>query len=182
MKILVVVDMQNDFVTGSLGTAEAQAILPAVVEKIRDAAKDEAAFVFVTRDTHGLEYLDTAEGKHLPVVHCVRGSDGWQLAPDVAAALEAVPAGRLQLVDKPTFGCAGLPDAVAAVCGGAPENIELVGLCTGICVLSNAMLLKARFYETPIAVDAACCACVTPQSHRTALAAMQLCQIEIKNG
>lgn len=180
-KILIVVDMQNDFVDGALGTKEAQAIVPAVVKKI---AAYESDCIYVTRDTHGADYLETQEGKRLPVAHCIRGSQGWALHPAVAAALpkEAV------LVDKPSFGSPALAHQLAArlqkECGGDASlmEIELVGLCTDICVVSNALLLKAAMPEVKISVDASCCAGVTPESHSAALTTMGMCQVQILNG
>lgn len=182
MKFLVVVDMQNDFIDGALGTAEAKDIVPYVLAKIHGAIRDGDA-VFVTMDTHGDDYLDTREGKLLPVPHCIRGSEGWQLNQFVRDSLHLVPTERLTILEKPTFGAEQLPAAMRAVAErlGPPDEIEFVGLCTGICVISNAMLVKAAFYETEISVDAACCACVTPQSHQIALAAMKTCQITVKN-
>lgn len=176
MKILVVVDMQNDFIDGSLGTQEALTILPLVEQKI-SATPPEA--IYVTQDTHGPDYLETNEGRHLPVVHCVAGTPGHALHPRIAAVLAGVTPDHF--VHKPTFGSTELVEQLRPLAQEAPLSIELVGLCTGICVLSNAMLLKAAFPEAEIAVDAACCACVSPQAHDTALAAMKLCQIEIRN-
>ena len=159
MKFLIVVDMQNDFITGALGTKEAEAILPKVLEKIRTYRPEQ---IFVTQDTHPDNYLETNEGRHLPVAHCIAGSEGHALNPLVAEALESV-------------------EKLKTAAGTAPLEIELIGLCTGICVLSNAILCKATFPESDVSVDAACCACVTPQSHDTALSAMKLCQIDICN-
>ena len=172
-KILVVVDMQKDFVDGALGTAEAVAIVPAVCEKIR--AFDGT--IFVTYDTHFDNYMQTAEGKKLPVPHCVKGTAGWQLDRQVAAALH----GRAYTpVEKITFGSVELPGLVEAAAGGEAFSVELIGLCTDICVVSNALLLKANFPEADIAVDAACCAGVTPETHQAALSTMRCCQIDIR--
>lgn len=168
-KLLVVVDMQKDFIDGALGTPEAQAIVPAVVEKIAAFTGD----VVYTRDTHSENYLETAEGKKLPVVHCVKGTPGWELHPEV----ERAGAGKTAaVIDKPTFGSTELADLAQQ---GGYEAIELIGLCTDICVISNALGLKARLWETPIGVWKDCCAGVTPQSHENALAAMAMCQIDI---
>ena len=168
-ELLVVVDMQEDFITGALGTPEAQAILPAVCERVRAFPGD----VICTRDTHGADYLDTQEGRHLPVVHCVKGTPGWQIHPAVLAA----GTGKIRAVlDKPAFGSALLCDFAAV---GGYDAIELVGLCTDICVISNALCLKSRLWEVPIRVRADCCAGATPAGHETALAAMETCQIEI---
>ena len=168
-KLLVVVDMQKDFIDGALGTPEAQAILPAVIEKIAAFEGD----VVYTRDTHGESYLSTAEGKKLPVVHCVEGTPGWAIHPEV----ERAGAGKIAaVIDKPTFGSAALADFAEQ---GGYDAIELIGLCTDICVISNALCLKARLWETPIAVWKDCCAGVTPASHENALSAMAMCQIDI---
>ena len=170
-KALVVVDMQNDFITGSLGTPEAEAILPKVVQKIQRAS-EQGVCIYCTRDTHGEDYLSTQEGKHLPVPHCIQGTWGHALAEPIQAVLprDAV------IVDKPSFGS---PDLVRMLTEQSFSDIELVGLCTDICVLSNAILLKAYLTETPICVDASCCAGVTLQSHENALEAMKMCQVEV---
>ena len=170
---LIVVDMQKDFVDGALGTAEAVAIVPAVVSKIENFDGE----IFATFDTHGDNYMQTMEGKNLPVPHCIKGTPGWQLNRDVAAALEKR---GFTPVEKTTFGAAGLPAVLANAAAGEPFDMELIGLCTDICVVSNALLLKAIFQETPIAVDAACCAGVTPEKHEAALETMRSCQIEVK--
>lgn len=177
MKFLVVIDMQNDFISGSLGTSEAQKIVPNVVRKIESAPKES---IFVTLDTHPADYMETNEGRHLPVPHCIAGTEGHALAPEIAAALAGVEESRF--LEKPTFGATALPEKLRQAAGSdTVTEIELVGLCTGICVLSNAILCKAAFPEADVSVDAACCACVTPASHDTALAAMELCQIEVRN-
>ena len=170
MRLLVVVDMQNDFIDAALGTKEAVAIVPAVISKIK-SFRDSGGTVVFTRDTHHENYLQTQEGKNLPVVHCVEGTDGWQISSKIDVA-------DSRIFDKPTFGSLSLADYAATLEG--LEEIELVGLCTGICVISNALLLKARLPEVRITVDSSCCACVTPESHQTALNAMRLCQIYIK--
>ena len=181
--ILIVVDMQNDFVTGALGTLEAQAIVPKVVEKIENWKGD----VLYTRDTHYGNYLETQEGKYLPVEHCLRGTWGWQLIDKVDATIsdekwcEDSP-----IYDKHTFGSYPLATNLRESTffgSDKPEinSITLVGLCTDICVISNALLLKAAMPEVPITVDASCCAGVTPESHKNALDAMKMCQIEIIN-
>lgn len=171
-QILIVVDMQKDFIDGALGTPEAVAILPKVAEKLRDFQGE----VFFTRDTHETDYMNTLEGKNLPVPHCIRDTAGWEIAPE----LTAIRAGRI--VDKPTFGSVELGKLLVASNHEEPiEKITLVGLCTDICVLSNALLAKAHLPEVEIAVDASCCAGVTPESHNTALAAMKMCQIVVEN-
>ncbi len=171
--VLVVVDMQNDFITGALGTKEAEAIVPKVCERIADFAGE----VYFTRDTHGEDYLDTQEGKRLPVAHCVKGTWGWELEPRVEALRRSAP------IDKPAFGSKGLGDILKArdADEGGLDEVILIGLCTDICVISNALLLKAFLPETKITVDASCCAGVTPESHKTALEAMRACQIDILN-
>lgn len=172
MKYLVVVDMQKDFVDGTLGTKEAQAIVPNVVSKI----KEFQGKVMFTRDTHEKNYMETQEGKNLPVAHCIRETDGWELDP----AIQAVS--NDNVIDKPTFGSARLGEILRAESLEEPiESITLIGLCTDICVISNALLVKAFLPEVPIIVDAACCAGVTPESHQRALEAMKVCQIQIEN-
>lgn len=179
MKVLIVVDMQNDFIDGALGTPEAVEIVPRVVEKI----KGWTGRVYATQDTHQTDYLETQEGKNLPVTHCVEGTQGWEIAPTVQAALSGVdhPAGSVRLT-KPSFGSRKLAETLLDLHREeAIEEIELIGLCTDICVISNALILKVFLPEVPIFVDAACCAGVTPQSHRNALEAMKMCQIHIRN-
>ncbi len=169
---LIVVDMQTDFVDGALGTPEAVAILPAVTQKIQEFDGE----ILVTLDTHTSDYLATAEGQKLPVAHCIKGTPGWCLHPRVAAVLKGRP---YRVVEKGTFGSTDLPGRLQEAAEGEDFTIELVGLCTDICVVSNALLLKAHFPEKTIGVDSACCAGVTPESHRAALNTMQMCQIDI---
>ena len=179
--VLIVVDMQNDFVTGALGTPEAKAIVPKVVEKI-EGWKGE---VLYTLDTHHKKYLETQEGKHLPVQHCIYGTKGWQLVDEVEnAAHKPTELFDLDEYEKNTFGSVDLMDELQSFNSGEMygiNSITLIGLCTDICVISNAMLFKAAMPEVPIIVDANCCAGVTPESHKNALAAMKMCQIEIVN-
>lgn len=163
--------MQKDFIDGSLGTKEAVAIVPAVVEKI----SEWDGLVIATRDTHQPDYLQTQEGRFLPVEHCIEGTPGWEINPDVAAALEEKDA---QIINKPTFGSVTLAEMLTHQ---DITEIELIGLCTDICVVSNALIIKANMPEVPISVDAACCAGVTPASHDAALATMRMCQIQIEN-
>ena len=170
MNVLIVVDMQNDFIDGALGTKEAVKIVSPVRKKL-DAAREKGDTVIFTRDTHEEGYLSTQEGAKLPVPHCIRGTHGWQIA-------EQLPVEDAVVIDKPTFGSKELGEYLVSL---APDRIELVGLCTDICVISNALLTKAFLPEVPVAVDAACCAGVTPQSHNNALAAMACCQIEVVN-
>ena len=171
-QILIVVDMQKDFIDGSLGTPEAVAILPKVADKIRNFDGE----VIYTRDTHPADYMNTLEGKKLPVPHCIRGTEGWEIAPELFAIKSGV------IIDKPTFGSVELGSLLQSVDFVDPiEKITLVGLCTDICVLSNALLVKAHLPEIEVVVDASCCAGVTPESHKTALAAMKMCQIVVEN-
>ncbi|MBP3458183.1 MAG: cysteine hydrolase [Lachnospiraceae bacterium] len=171
-EILVVVDMQNDFIDGALGTAEAAAIVPKVEQKIREFNGK----VFFTRDTHEENYLESQEGKNLPVPHCIRNTPGWEIRPELSELQKEIP------IDKETFGSVKLGELLKAEDKENPiKKITFVGLCTDICVISNALLAKAFLPEAEIVVDAACCAGVTPESHKTALAAMKVCQIKIEN-
>ncbi len=170
--ILIVVDMQKDFVDGALGTKEAAAIVDNVVRKIDNFDGD----IFVTYDTHFENYMDTAEGQKLPVPHCVKGTDGWQLHDNVQQALDKR---SYTAIEKLTFGAVDLPRLIGERYDVADVSIELIGLCTDICVVSNALLLKATYPETPIAVDATCCAGVTPATHAAALTTMTMCQIDV---
>ena len=173
MKVLVVVDMQNDFIDGSLGTAEAEAVVPAVMERIRSFE----GRVIATRDTHSEDYLNTEEGRHLPVIHCVKGTEGWKIRREIDALLDEKAAVR---IDKPTFGSVELGSYVKELDDEAGvEEITLIGVCTDICVISNALLLKANLPKAEIRVDASCCAGVTPESHERTLEAMKSCQIDI---
>lgn len=172
-KILVVIDMQNDFIDGALGTKEAEAIVKNVIAKIKSY---KSATVYATRDTHQKNYLKTQEGKYLPVKHCIEGTDGWQINKDVAAALKKVNA---KIIDKPAFGSRELAELLAAENKIELCQVELVGLCTDICVVSNALMIKGLSPEMPIAVDASCCAGVTPEKHNAAIETMRSCQIEI---
>lgn len=173
--ILIVVDMQKDFVTGALASAEAQAILPKVKEKIEvyDRAGKEIIF---TRDTHGEDYMQTNEGKHLPVPHCIKGTDGWQICAELTDGITS----EYKTVDKPTFGFLGWKDVLASeTADGSDLDIEMVGVCTDICVVSNALILKALYPEATVRVDAGCCAGVTPEAHAAALATMRSCQVDV---
>ena len=169
-KILIVVDMQNDFIDGALGTKEAVAIVPKVEEKIRNFDGE----VFFTRDTYETYYLETQEGKNLPVKHCIRDTEGWQIRKELDALRKTEP------IDKETFGSTDLVGELVTLNEDQGiGSITLVGLCTDICVISNALLIKASLPEVPICVDATCCAGVTPESHENALKAMEACQIRI---
>lgn len=169
MKVLCVIDMQNDFIDGALGTKEAVAIVDKVKNKI-DLYRKNGDRVIFTRDTHGEDYLFTAEGKRLPVPHCIKGTDGWQIT-------EKLDTYGCEIIDKPTFGSYELAERVAET--ENLEGVELLGLCTDICVISNAMLIKAKVYEAPVTVDGTASAGVTPESHRNALESMKMCQINI---
>ena len=170
--ILIVVDMQNDFIDGALGTKEAVEIVPNVKKKIAEFNGK----VFFTRDTHFENYLQTQEGKNLPVPHCIKGTPGWEIRPELDALRRTEP------IDKLTFGSSELGSILVKENRDNPINsITLIGLCTDICVISNAMIAKAFLPEVPIVVDAKCCAGVTPESHQNTLSAMKMCQIRIDN-
>ena len=170
MKTLVVIDVQNDFITGSLGSTEAQKKIPAIIEKIKTGAWDRIA---VTQDTHEHNYMDTQEGKYLPVPHCIRATNGWKIDSEVQKALREAKADVVYLL-KPTFGSFELPDA----CKGSTE-IEIIGFCTDICVISNAIMAKAYFPEANINVNSNLCAGTSIEAHDNALKAMHQCQINI---
>lgn len=167
-KVLVVVDMQKDFIDGALGTKEAVSIVKNVVDKVKDFAGE----VIFTRDTHFENYGDTQEGRKLPVPHCIKGTAGWQIADELKSLAEGT-----KVFDKPAFGSVELAKYLSN--NSELERVELIGLCTDICVISNAMVIKAFMPEVQVVVDAKCCAGVTPQSHNNALEAMKMCQIEI---
>ncbi len=164
-KTLIVVDMQKDFIDGALGTKEAVAIVENVKKKIREYYENGYQIIF-TRDTHFDNYLQTNEGRHLPVEHCIKGTDGWQIA-------EGLEVPGAIYVDKPTFGYVNWNEFELG-------DVELIGLCTDICVVSNALIIKALFPENNVYVDASCCAGVTPETHNAALATMKMCQIIVK--
>ena len=170
-KLLIVIDMQNDFIDGSLGTPEAVAIVENVKAKIRAYPAED---IIATMDTHETDYLQTQEGRNLPVEHCIKPGKGWNIREDIAALLDGV-----KIYEKPTFGSTAMAEDVKELSLQEEIEIELVGLCTDICVVSNALLLKAMMPEVPISVDAACCAGVTPESHAAALKTMQMCQIAV---
>ncbi|MBE7012069.1 MAG: cysteine hydrolase [Ruminococcaceae bacterium] len=171
-KVLIVVDMQKDFVDGALGTNEAVAIVDNAVKKIEGFEGD----IIVTYDTHAENYLETQEGKNLPVPHCIKGTEGWRLDAKVRAAVDKK---EYKAIEKPTFGSTELTEYIKASYNPDEIEIELIGLCTDICVVSNALLIKANFLETKVSVDSSCCAGVTPESHNAALTTMKMCQIEI---
>ena len=177
MNVLVVIDMQHDFVDGSLGSPEAQAI----VDNVRQKITSFDGPVIFTRDTHDINYLESQEGQHLPVPHCVKDTIGWQIMDDlVEAAEERNTIYPHMIIDKPNFGSFELVTRLQGMHTAEPlESINLVGLCTDICVISNAILLKTGLPEVPIHVDSKCCAGVTPESHEAALATMKMCQCVI---
>lgn len=192
MKVLVVVDMQKDFVDGALGTPEAQKIVPLVAETIEQMADPNTVVIF-TKDTHPENYMDTLEGKNLPVPHCIKGTPGHSIVDPVFIAYSNVITKYADAyvvypytdmnpirIEKPTFGSIELQNVLYDINENhGIEEVTLMGLCTGICVMSNAILAKAILPEVPVNVVADCCACVTPESHKTALEAMKLCQINI---
>ena len=163
-KTLIVVDMQNDFIDMALGTAEAVAIVPKVREKIQSYVQNGDTVIF-TRDTHGEDYLQTPEGKKLPVQHCIRGTKGWEIA-------DGLYVDGCKIIDKPNFGWPHWDSEDL-------QDVQIVGLCTDICVVSNALIIKAMHPDAQVQVDSACCAGVTPQSHEAALLTMKMCQIDV---
>ncbi len=171
-KILIVVDMQKDFVDGALGTKEAVSIVDNVVKKIEEFQGD----IIVTYDTHAENYLETQEGKNLPVPHCIVDTEGWALDSKVQEALDKK---AYKAIKKPTFGSTELPQYIKTNYNPDEIEIELIGLCTDICVVSNALLMKANFLETKVSVDASCCAGVTPETHKAALTTMKMCQVNV---
>lgn len=183
-RILVVIDMQNDFIDGALGTAEAAAIVDKVINKIKTYPRED---VYATQDTHGEDYLNTQEGRFLPVEHCIKGTSGWEIMPEIAELIEPS-----HVYEKPTFGSVDLAEEIKRIAedelikGNLNDisdstgiELEIVGLCTDICVVSNALLLKAEMPEVKISIDSTCCAGVTPASHEAALATMRSCQIQM---
>ena len=170
-KLLLVIDMQTDFVDGALGSAEAVAIVPNV---LREIAKYDKNDVIATRDTHPEEYMQTREGRYLPVPHCIKGTAGWELHPEIAPALEGC-----LVIDKPTFGSTELCNHIVKLAKDDDIEVTLIGLCTDICVVSNAMLIKAALPEIDVRVIADACAGVSPESHKAALTTMKMCQIEV---
>lgn len=163
-KTLIVIDMQNDFIDGSLGTAEAVKIVDNVKAKIQEYVSRGDEVIF-TRDTHHENYMETNEGKYLPVVHCQEGTEGWEIR-------DGLYVDGAKIIDKPTFGYSGWSEFDF-------EEVELVGLCTDVCVVTNALILKTRFPEIRVSVDSSCCAGITPEGHEAALKTMQSCQVEV---
>lgn len=171
-KILIVVDMQNDFVYGTLGSDQAVSIVPNVCEKI----KNHKGKIYVTKDTHYENYLSTNEGKNLPVLHCIKNSNGWQLVKDIE---EALINKDYKIIEKNAFASLELPQVIKTDCSDGDFEIEIIGLCTDICVVSNAIIMKSFFPECNITVDSSCCAGVTLKSHNEALETMKMCQIKV---
>lgn len=184
-KILVIIDMQNDFVTGALRNEDAIKIVPNVVEKVRKA-KEDGDIVLFTRDTHFANYLETQEGKNLPVEHCIKNTWGWEIIDELKGFVDDKGNSNrhpLPPFDKKTFGSLTLGKYIASLTNGANtfDKVEIIGICTDICVISNATIIKASCPEVLIEVDASCCAGVTPQAHKNALAAMESIQIKVTN-
>ena len=171
-KALIIIDMQNDFVTGALGTQEARDMLPRLVKKLEDIVADGAVDLIFTQDTHADNYLDTQEGKNLPIPHCIKKTDGWQIVPE----LQKFTARAKAVIEKKTFGSTRLPSLIKPY-----EVVEFAGVCTDICVVSNALLIKAFYPEQRVQIDAACCAGSTPETHQKALDVMRGCQCKIIN-
>ena len=190
MKIVVVVDMQNDFIDGVLGTPEAQAIVPVMIERLKEF-NDGETLLFFTKDTHSADYLETQEGKNLPVPHCIKGTSGWYINEEISNYVDSGSSFLTYLTSdihsnrilKPTFGSIKLAEVIKEFINKVAkvDEIILMGVCTDICVVSNALLLKAYCPETLITVDASCCAGVTPESHTAALTTMKMCQINVIN-
>ncbi len=174
MKVFVVIDMQNDFISGALGNPETLAVVAPMAARVKEMIA-EGVEILYTLDTHFENYSDTQEGRNLPVPHCIKGTEGHKLIPE----LMEIIVDESREVEKITFGSKELPGCIIDICGGVPEKIELAGVCTDICVISNAMILKAFFPETEIIVNSSCCAGVTPESHDRALEAMKMCQITV---
>jgi nicotinamidase-related amidase len=175
MKVLIVIDMQNDFTTGVLGNPQTAAVTANVVKKINEFRKSEKdGRIIATLDTHTEDYMNTQEGKNLPVPHCIRGSEGWKLVPEVEKALGK----DCTIVEKPTFGAINLPEIIGD--GKDIEEFWFIGVCTDICVISNAMIIKAAYPEIPVKVISNCCAGVTPESHENALNAMKVVQMTVE--
>ena len=191
MKVLICVDMQNDFVTGALGSPEAKAIVPNVVKLIQDHSETMTLLLY-TQDTHTENYMETVEGSYLPVPHCIEGTDGWELIPELKALDieeycywdEPEKGIIMSCIKKPTFGSAKLIETLQSLVFDESETIDeflFCGVCTDICVISNVLLVKAFFPEIPITVDASCCAGVTPEKHAAALEVMKSCHINVIN-
>ena len=176
-KILVIVDMQKDFLTGALGNADCESKVTEVIDVVNSGEYDS---VILTRDTHQNNYMETQEGRKLPVPHCIEGSDGWLVDSSIVAAVNAkFAADKICYLDKPSFGCIGIKDILDKLGAAAASEISFVGVCTGICVISNVLITKAAFPEVKVSVIERACACVTPDSHKTAIEAMKTCQVDV---
>lgn len=171
-KALIIVDMQKDFVTGALGTKEAQAMLPRLLKKLDAIVAEGAIDLIFTQDTHSDNYLDTQEGRNLPITHCIKKSDGWQIVPELQKFTQRAKA----VIEKKAFGSTRLPSLLKQY-----EVVEFAGVCTDICIISNALLIKAFYPEQRVQIDAACCAGSTPEAHQKALDVMANCQCKIIN-
>lgn len=169
-KVLIVIDMQNDFIDGALKNDQAIAIVGNVAEKVK-AYRDAGYLVIFTRDTHTPEYLETIEGKNLPYPHCIKNTEGWEITSEI----EVLDGDKI--IDKPTFGSLELAEYLATL---DFDEVEIIGVCTDICVISNVMIVKAKFPEKEIFVDSSCCAGVSPESHNNALEAMKMCHIQVR--
>lgn len=177
MKILLMIDMQNDFINGALGNKEARAVFPKVCERVRDFVSDNADRFFYTMDTHYENYLETREGKKLPVIHCIKNTEGWKLSGQLNEIIAGVPENNR--IEKNTFGSQTLPSIIKSS-GAEIDEIEIIGVCTDICVISNAIILKAFFPEARVVVDSSLCAGTSKEAHKTALEAMKMCCIDIR--
>lgn len=178
-KVLVIVDMQNDFITGCLGNKECEKVVPKIVELVKSGTY---AHVFLTKDTHHDSYLDTEEGKKLPVPHCIRETEGWEINPDIMFAVKSVYEEKnITIIEKETFGSLILGETLKTYCEKSDNQVEIdfVGVCTGICVISNVLIAKASCPEEKICVIEQACACVTPESHKNAIEAMKTTQVDI---
>ena len=176
MKVFVMIDMQNDFISGVFGNSETFAVLPKMIEKVRDLLKSDCK-MFCTMDTHSENYMETQEGRNLPVPHCIKGTEGWEIHEELKKVMDNIPSERR--IEKNTFGAKNLPDKILEICGEVPQEIELAGVCTDICVISNALLLKSFFPDTLITVNSKYCAGTSVESHIRAIEAMKMCQINI---
>lgn len=176
MKVFVMIDMQNDFISGVLGNSETCAVLPKMIEKIQNLLNSGCEMLY-TMDTHAENYMETQEGRNLPVPHCIKGTEGWEIPEELKKVMGSIPHERR--IEKSTFGAKNLPDKILEICGKVPDEIELAGVCTDICVISNAILLKSFFPDTLITVSGDCCAGTSVESHIRAIEAMKMCQINV---
>lgn len=175
-KVFLMIDMQNDFINGVLGNAETCAVLPEMIQKVQYSLKNGYEMLY-TMDTHGSDYMNTLEGKNLTVPHCIKGTEGWEIPEELKKVMENIPPERK--IEKNTFGARNLPEKILEICGEVPQEIEIAGVCTDICVISNAVLLKAFFPDTVISVAEKYCAGTSVESHKRAVEAMKMCHINI---